>query len=90
MSSEPSKPALRPPMTQRQAAALCEQFRLDGPNDLPPPGTPIRLMEGKAQVVAAVLNGLIEAETVYDRYRLSPLEFRVWRRLVEHSSYIPA
>jgi hypothetical protein len=33
---------------------------------------------------------LIDPETVYDRYRLSPLEFRVWRRLVEHSSYIPA
>ena len=77
-------------LSRRQAAVMCAQFRLGGLKDLPPRSPEIRLMESKARIVAAVVSGLVDEQDVCEVYALSPLEFRVWRRLVEQSSFVPA
>lgn len=80
----------RQKLSRRKAVVMCAQFRLDGFNDLPPRSPEIRLMESKARIVAAVVSGLVDEQDIYEFYALSPLELRVWRRLVEQSSFIPA
>jgi hypothetical protein len=90
MTDEPIKQLDGQLLTTRQAAEMCSRFDLGGPDDLPAPGTRIALMESKARVVAAMVNGLIDRDSACERYRITPMELRVWRVLVEHSSFFPA
>ena len=50
--------------------------------DLPPAGTRRWVIRRKAEVVAAVRNGLIGLDEACERYRLSVEEFLDWERLV--------
>lgn len=52
-------------------------------DDLPPPDTERWVVRRKAEVVAAVRNGLISLEDACRRYRLSVEEFLSWQRLIE-------
>ena len=89
-ASAPSRKRGRKKLSRHQAAVMCARFRLDGLEDLPPQSSEIRLMESKARIVAAVVSGLVDEQDIFEVYALSPLEFRVWRRLVEQSSFVPA
>lgn len=51
--------------------------------DLPPPGTKRWVMRRKAEVVAAVRNGLLSLEEACDRYTLSVEEFLNWQELID-------
>lgn len=51
-------------------------------SDLPPADTDRWVARRKAVVVAAVDNGLIEAEEACEMYRLSPEELDTWRSAV--------
>lgn len=51
--------------------------------DLPPPGTRRWVMRRKAEVVAAVRNGLLSLEEACDRYTLSVEEFLNWQELID-------
>ncbi len=50
---------------------------------LPPADTHRWVIRRKAEVVAAVRNGLISLEDACDRYRLSVEEYSSWQSLVE-------
>ena len=50
-------------------------------DDLPPPETKRWVIRRKAEVVAAVRNGLISLEEACNRYKLSVEEFLSWQRL---------
>ncbi|NIR76358.1 MAG: DUF1153 domain-containing protein [Gemmatimonadetes bacterium] len=52
-------------------------------DDLPPPETKRWVIRRKAEVVAAVRNGLISLEDACKRYKLSVEEFLSWQRLIE-------
>ncbi len=52
-------------------------------NNLPPAGTKRWGFRRKAEVVAAVNNGLIDLEEACERYRLSVEEFLNWQQLFE-------
>ncbi len=52
-------------------------------DNLPPADTKRWVIRRKAEVVAAVCNGLISLEDACDRYRLSVEEFLNWQSLVE-------
>ena len=52
--------------------------------DLPPPGTKRWVIRRKAEVVAAVRNGVITLEEACRRYKLSIEEFLSWQRLIEN------
>ncbi len=49
---------------------------------LPPPDTKRWVIRRKAEVVAAVCNGLIGLDEACERYRLSAEEFRNWEQLI--------
>lgn len=51
--------------------------------DLPPPGTRRWVMRRKAEVVAAVRNGLLSLEDACERYTLSVEEFINWQELID-------
>lgn len=51
--------------------------------DLPPPGTRRWVMRRKAEVVAAVRNGLLSLEEACERYTLSVEEFLNWQELID-------
>ncbi len=51
--------------------------------DLPPPGTTRWVMRRKAEVVAAVRNGLLTLEDACARYTLSVEEFLSWQELID-------
>ncbi len=51
--------------------------------DLPPPGTHRWVMRRKAEVVAAVRNGLLSLEDACERYTLSVEEFLNWQELID-------
>lgn len=51
--------------------------------DLPPPGTRRWVMRRKAEVVAAVRNGLLSLEDACERYTLSVEEFLNWQELID-------
>ncbi len=50
---------------------------------LPPPDTMRWVIRRKAEVVAAVRNGLIGRDEACERYRLSTEEFLNWEQLIE-------
>ncbi len=50
--------------------------------DLPPPNTRRWVSRRKAEVVAAVRNGLLTLEEACERYDLSEEEFFSWERLI--------
>lgn len=52
-------------------------------SDLPPPGTRRWVMRRKAEVVAAVRNGLLSLEQACERYTLSVEEFLNWQELID-------
>jgi hypothetical protein len=52
-------------------------------DDLPPPETRRWVIRRKAEVVAAVRNGLISLEDACNRYKLSVEEFLSWQRLID-------
>ncbi len=52
-------------------------------DSLPPAGTKRWVIRRKAEVVAAVRNGLIGLDEACERYRLSVEEFLNWQQLVE-------
>ncbi len=52
-------------------------------DDLPPPETKRWVIRRKAEVVAAVRNGLISLEEACNRYKLSVEEFLSWQRLID-------
>lgn len=54
-------------------------------NDLPPRSTKRWVASRKAQVVAAVENGLISLEEAMERYSLSLEEFQSWQRALDRS-----
>jgi len=51
---------------------------------LPPPNTQRWVVRRKAQVVAAVRNGLLSFNDACARYSLSEEEFRSWMTLLDH------
>ena len=51
--------------------------------DLPPPNTKRWVIRRKAEVVAAVRNGVISLDEACGRYKLSIEEFLSWQRLIE-------
>jgi hypothetical protein len=51
---------------------------------LPPPNTQRWVVRRKAQVVAAVRNGLLSFTEACERYRLSEEEFHSWMNLLDH------
>ncbi|MDD3371869.1 MAG: DUF1153 domain-containing protein [Alphaproteobacteria bacterium] len=51
---------------------------------LPPPNTQRWVVRRKAQVVAAVRNGLLSFNEACERYNLSEEEFRSWMTLLDH------
>ncbi len=51
---------------------------------LPPPDTQRWVVRRKAQVVAAVRNGLLTFNEACERYRLSEEEFHSWINLLDH------
>lgn len=51
--------------------------------DLPPPGTRRWVMRRKAEVVAAVRNGVLSLEDACERYTLSVEEFLSWQELID-------
>jgi hypothetical protein len=51
--------------------------------DLPPPGTRRWVMRRKAEVVAAVRNGILTLEQACERYTLSVEEFLSWQELID-------
>jgi hypothetical protein len=51
---------------------------------LPPPNTQRWVVRRKAQVVAAVRNGLLTFTDACERYRLSEEEFKSWINLLDH------
>jgi hypothetical protein len=51
---------------------------------LPPPDTRRWVTRRKAQVVAAVRNGLLTFNEACERYRLSEEEFHSWINLLDH------
>jgi len=51
--------------------------------DLPPPNTQRWVIRRKAEVVAAVRNGIISLDEACGRYKLSIEEFLSWQRLIE-------
>ncbi len=51
--------------------------------DLPPPNTQRWVSRRKAEVVAAVRNGLLSLEEACRRYNLSQEEFMSWQRLID-------
>ena len=52
-------------------------------DDLPLPETKRWVIRRKAEVVAAVRNGLISLEEACNRYKLSVEEFLSWQRLID-------
>ena len=50
---------------------------------LPPSDTQRWVMRRKAQVVAAVRNGILSFEEACQRYRLSEEEFKSWKTLLD-------
>lgn len=62
------------PKPDRQPAAL---------EDLPPPDTKRWVIRRKAEVVAAVRNGVITLEDACERYTLSVEEFLSWQRAID-------
>ncbi len=52
-------------------------------DNLPPANTKRWVIRRKAEVVAAVRNGLIGLDEACERYRLSVEEFLNWQRLIE-------
>ena len=52
-------------------------------SDLPPANTQRWVIRRKAEVVAAVRNGVISLEEACRRYKLSIEEFLSWQRLIE-------
>ena len=52
-------------------------------DDLPPPDTKRWVIRRKAEVVAAVRNGVITLEEACDRYTLSVEEFLSWQRAID-------
>ncbi len=53
-------------------------------NHLPPTSTKRWVTRRKAQVVAAVRNGLLTFNEACERYRLSEEEFHSWMNLLDH------
>jgi len=53
-------------------------------DDLPPPNTKRWVIRRKAEVVAAVRNGVISLDDACRRYTLSIEEFLSWQRLIEN------
>jgi hypothetical protein len=53
------------------------------PADLPPSGTYRWVARRKAQVVAAVRNGLVSLEEACRRYNISAEEFASWERALD-------
>lgn len=51
---------------------------------LPSPNTRRWVMRRKAQVVAAVRNGVLTLPQACDRYKLSEEEFKSWSHLLDH------
>ncbi len=51
--------------------------------DLPPPDTKRWVIRRKAEVVAAVRNGVITLEDACERYTLSVEEFLSWQRAID-------
>ena len=52
-------------------------------DDLPPPDTKRWVIRRKAEVVAAVRNGVITLEQACERYTLSVEEFLSWQRAID-------
>lgn len=52
--------------------------------DLPPPNTRRWVVRRKAEVVAAVRQGLLSLDEACDRYDLSVEEFLSWQRLIRN------
>lgn len=52
--------------------------------DLPSPRTKRWVVRRKAEVVTAVLGGMISLEDACNRYNLTREEFHSWQRSVEH------
>ena len=52
-------------------------------DELPPPDTKRWVIRRKAEVVAAVRNGLISLDEACRRYTLSIEEFLSWQRLID-------
>jgi hypothetical protein len=53
-------------------------------SDLPPPNTKRWVTRRKAEVVAAVRNGIISLDEACQRYKLSIEEFASWQALIDN------
>jgi hypothetical protein len=69
--------------TAERGTVSAQPMSLSG-RDLPPPGTKRWVIRRKAEVVAAVRNGVITLEEACRRYKLSIEEFLSWQRLIEN------
>ncbi len=58
-------------------------FHATSIDELPPPDTKRWVIRRKAEVVAAVRNGLISLDEACRRYTLSIEEFLSWQRLID-------
>ena len=71
------------PVAKTGLAATSEHAPGAGADGLPPPNTKRWVIRRKAEVVAAVRNGIITLEEACGRYKLSIEEFLSWQRLIE-------
>lgn len=74
MTDDAYTAAAEGPRPERQPVTL---------DDLPPPDTKRWVIRRKAEVVAAVRNGVITLEEACDRYTLSVEEFLSWQRAID-------
>lgn len=74
MTDDAYKSGAESPRPSRQPVTL---------EDLPPPDTKRWVIRRKAEVVAAVRNGVITLEDACERYTLSVEEFLSWQRAID-------
>lgn len=74
MTDDAYKSGAERPRPSRQPVTL---------EDLPPPDTKRWVIRRKAEVVAAVRNGVITLEDACERYTLSVEEFLSWQRAID-------
>jgi len=77
------KPAFAQRGEQVKIVRISEADRQRELDKLPPPDTQRWVMRRKAQVVAAVRNGVLTFESACERYRLSEEEFKSWMSLLD-------
>ncbi len=81
MLQSPSHPSPSEPV--KKIVRISSEQQKDR-NRLPPPETRRWVVRRKAQVVAAVRNGILTFDEACERYRLSEEEFKSWVSLYDH------